>query len=764
MSVNIKENDALNGIAKLIPASNITLSSLPDTNITLPQAEQSLGYDEASGRWINYNVRISVYYSDDFRGLNISCTKGQTTITKTAPMDGNAVVFYVNEKGTWTVSANIGATEYTDTVVVTSFGVTYPAQLVTSSSQTPEGATVEPTDDIQIWLACANLDKPYTTLDAVLADRETFETLLRDSNACDYMARSTTWAKAEGIVPKMTSNTTPSGECIGSGDGYSSTYSKWMAFNPDEMRGWLNDSTAPYIHVNNYVGYTPTSANRAISCDITLVYYSSANTVVGKIQGNDGTTWTDLTENITVTSNANNTATKVVFTKNIETYTSYRWICVTAPTNNYTYGLKLQFYADADIATNQDAMALIGKYDYCSNALLGNATWAEAIANSDYFESVLNVKVPKMTSNTTPSGECISNVADSSSYYKYYAFDQNTSTAWAGAQSGNSYIGYKFTQQVVVDKAYFKTGNYYGRITSIKVQGSNDNFNSDIHDLSESITPTSDETTINMSSVGSYQYYRLYMSSSAAPIIYEVQFYGRASAQTNIIHSAPNDTIYYMEDGSPVTVATTNSDGDGVLDFSSLEDKEYTFYSSVAKNPSNLSNDFSKTIRITKSEFGGTTEMYLMPDTVSTLYWFGYGEGANDSYWTAGGFRGKTGTASKWTQNTNKMTASMTVSSTEQARTNIVSLDFTNISKVHYISEGSSAYKGEIDVSSVTGNSYLGFSLSLNTVVGQRYNVFAQKSNWSNWYSTGGVVGQLFPDSSVSGNTITGYLYAIWYE
>lgn len=476
MSVNIKENDALNGIAKLIPASNITLSSLPDTNITLPQAEQSLGYDEASGRWINYNVRISVYYSDDFRGLNISCTKGQTTITKTAPMDGNAVVFYVNEKGTWTVSSEIGATSYTDTVVVTSFGVTYPAQLVTSSSQTPEGATVEPTDDIQTWLACANLDKPYTTLDAVLADRETFETLIADSNACDYMARSTTWAN--------------------------------------------------------------------------------------------------------------------------------------------------------DVADDADAMALIGKYDYCSNALLGNATWASAIANSDYWDSVLQPLVPTMTSNTTPSGE-VSATSAMSGYEAYKAFDNNTSTAWIASSGSSGFdmsLTYQFANAVCAKVAkvlVYHDGNAHAKNYSIEVSNDGSTYTALTSGVFENITTTQ---TVDLSSnTTEYQYYRLRITSmyaSANVAITELQYYD-TTVQTNVVHSCANDTIYYMEDGSPVIVATTNSDGDGVLDFSSLEDKEYTFYSSVAKNPSNLSNDYSKTIRITKSEFGGTSEMYLMPDNDNMLYWFG---------------------------------------------------------------------------------------------------------------------------------------------
>lgn len=789
MSVNIKENNELNGIAKLIPASNITLSSLPDTNITLPQAEQSLGYDEASGRWINYNVRISVYYSDDFRGLNISCTKGQTTITKTAPMDGNAVVFYVNEKGTWTVSAEIGATSYTDTVVVTSFGVTYPAQLVTSSSQTPEGATVEPTDDIQIWLACANLDKPYTTLEAVLADRETFETLIADSNACDYMARSTTWAvNTVSAVPAMTDDTHPSGVASAS-SVYDNSYKAWKAFNgtnSDVYDCWASANNATYPKYLDYEFEEPVCINRVEY--YTRNYNESSSPKDVDLQAYDGSAWVTLGSNTSTVATQN---TKVGFSvNNYQKYSKYRFNIRSKNGSSPAYVCIGELsYFEPDITTDKDTMALIGKYDYCSHALLSNATWANAIANSSYFEYVLNVKVPTMTSNTTPSGEVVYNsqydtsvypawkafdgdntsssmhltavnqsaesyylgytfpnkvIANkakiyaqsySATYYydvavyggdstgsltklsntahiigttiseynlafsnndeysiyaikiestnassthvsnvsametaglqfygrasevltplvptmtsnttpsgecisssnqsgtdAYMAFDQNDNTLWSANTLGSSWLGYIFTSKQKVSR--FRLKYYADRVVpSVTVQGSDDG--TTWNDIETITTSASADTEYSFDNNTSYYEYRLVfnMGSGVRATIYRVQFYQR-TVQTNIVHSSANDTIYYMEEGSPVIVATTNSDGDGVLDFSSLEDQIYTFYSSVAKNPNDLTLDFCKRIRVTNSEYGGTTEMYLRPDAVSTLYWYGYkGENLED--------------------------------------------------------------------------------------------------------------------------------------
>ena len=69
----------------------------------------------------------------------------------------------------------------------------------------------------------------------------------------------------------------------------------------------------------------------------------------------------------------------------------------------------------------------------------------------------------------------------------------------------------------------------------------------------------------------------------------ELQFYGRKSTSyAGIIHSAPNDTLYIMQSGSPVTLCTTDSNGIGEVDWSEFSTGNIAIYSSVAKNPDNL--------------------------------------------------------------------------------------------------------------------------------------------------------------------------------
>lgn len=751
------------------------LDDLSDVVITSPQTAQEIYYDGTE--WINYGAKIFLTFDDDFKGQTITLTKGQTTITKTAPLDSNTMNLYVNETGLWTISSTISGDTYETEVNVTTFGTSFDAEL-SSVPPTPEGATVEPTDDIQIWLACANLDKPYTTLDAVLADRETFETLIADSNACDYMARSTSWALAEGLVPVMTDNTHPSGECFSS---YNSSSGAYKAFD----NNWSSFDYASVLSnaVGSYIGYD-FGENTKVNKITFRSNYTNGNEYI--VQGYD-TEWHNITSfiaNGTVGQGDNASAEVEVVLSQTSNYNKYRVYQNTKVTTQTNTGIfEIQFYK-ADITTNQDAMALIGKYDYCSNALLNNATWLQAIAESDYKDSVLNISTPKMTSDTLPSGQVIKS-RQVSSFESYKAFDKSISTFWIPIRSTTSivgdYIGYKFDSPICI-KAVNVQGN---RFTEIVIEASNDN------STYSSLKTTNlgggdsyfDKTIILDENVNSYLYYRIRFTSASSNVdcqIAELNFYGRSTnevlvplvptmtsnttpsgeciangyisgypeyygfdkvidsgnnahcwavagtsgwlgyhfprpvkvdqivltqrtesgagqnqnvktatiqysddgivwvddangiqtysqavantvnvaennahaywrvnvasiyndtagavailelqfyqrtIQTNIVHSSANDTIYYMEDGSPVIVATTNSDGDGILDFSSLEDKEYTFYSSVAKDPSNLTNDFSKSIRITKSQWGGTTELYLMPSTINTLYWWGY--------------------------------------------------------------------------------------------------------------------------------------------
>ena len=319
---------------------------------------------------------INLTFDNEFRGLTVTCANGGTVISKTAPISGNTMAFYPPSTGEWIISATYSGTPYSTSATVVSLSTAVSAILQTL----PNGQTVLPTDDIQTWLKCAGINNKtsYTTLADVLGDSTTLLALISDSNAVDYMVRSTTWA---------------SGVCA--------------------------DSTA---------------------------------------------------------------------------------------------------------------MTDIGANDYCANTLLADSTWCSAICNSTYFESVLNVKVPTMTDNTHPSGECIKSTVIGGSYDAYMAFDNSNNTYWcSGTSDGDAYVGYDFKTSVRVSKVFIKTtSNYDSNFGNIVVEG---------YDGAQWVALATDTVVLLKNSTreiivvptSDYTKYRIHDTTGRAAehMIATLQFYGR---------------------------------------------------------------------------------------------------------------------------------------------------------------------------------------------------------------------------------------------
>lgn len=601
-----------------IEATNGTLTAHGSLNIPyFGRYSTTLEFWEAI---LDISTDIESLYNRQITVTKNSSTVGTTTFDST----GHAT-FSVHSVGTYHVSATDSLSKTYEAYVDVTEETTYTVEFI----DVINGATVKPTDNITTWLKCANIEDPsITTLADVLANRSLFETLIANSNACNYMARSTTWAGiSEGLVPIMTSNTTPSGEAFASRE-INTSYA-WKAFNRSQEG---NDAWYDNV-VPSYVGYkfvNPTCVNKfSIQQEVASPSYFKTY----KLQGsNDNSEWIDIGTFTETSMTAGEQYTHEVNNENYYTY--YRmYFTETGPGSEYP-GISvqtLQFY-QTGITTSQDTMSLIGKYDYCSNALLSNATWAEAICKSEYFEEILNAKVPNMTSNTAPSGEVSAESYHGTSYEPWRAFDGSLNDGWAAlGDKKDTWIQYKFDKAVKISKA-----SIYDRLSlgstikkSYKIQGSNNGTNwTDLASIMVQIGQTWED--VSFSNANSYIYYRAYFVGSESTHAQgygsgtNIQFYGRASSQTNIIHSAANDTIYMKKDGSPSVLTTTDSNGVGTLDFTQFDDGvTYTLYSSVAKDPNNLSNDYSKNIRITKNKYGCTTEAYLMPDPVKTLYWYG---------------------------------------------------------------------------------------------------------------------------------------------
>jgi hypothetical protein len=406
---------------------------------------------------------ITVTYSSEFYGQTLTATNGTDTVTALATSAGT-VDITVPSAGSWVVSCTISGETYTSETV--SVDLSYSTELVAI----PDGSTVTPTDDVQTWLKCAGIkDKVYTTLSEVLADSVTFNALLGDSNACAYMARSTTWA--------------------------------------------------------------------------------------------------------------------------------------------------------ATLCADQYAMSMIGQYDVCCDALLGNATWASAIVNSAYADYVLNGRglVPVMTSNTTPSGVASASSFYTSGYEAYKAFDGNFSTLWV-TSSGvtNNYVAYEFTSPVKAKLACVHIGIW--QTTSgdrtFYIRGTN-NPSLSWTNLGSFTIPSGSSGdlsfAVELSTSDNYSHYSMYCADTMHVAgtwsiqVRTVQFYD-LEPSGELIHGTTNESAYYLDNGTEVAI----------VDPSTLSAGTYTFGSTVAKDPSDLTADYTKSIRITPN----TVEVVLRPDCA--LYWWGY--------------------------------------------------------------------------------------------------------------------------------------------
>lgn len=256
-------------------------------------------------------------------GATCTCVGSQESYTAT----GSPYTFTVHNPDTFTITATDGTHTQTATVVITTDGQSESVTL----TFVPEGATVTPTDDIQIWLHCADIwDKNYTTISQVLADSTTLSALVADSNAVDYMVRSTTWSTdvcadstamsliglddncatallqdntwrsaicnssyytsiLTSHVPTMTSATTPSGQV--SASSTTSGWDAYRAFDKNTGVGWAATGTSGWIQ------YMFTSA-----IQVNMLKLYNGNPYEGnkgvkdfKIQGSDdNSTWTDI--------------------------------------------------------------------------------------------------------------------------------------------------------------------------------------------------------------------------------------------------------------------------------------------------------------------------------------------------------------------------------------------------------------------------------------------------------------------------------------
>lgn len=280
--------------------------------------------------------------------------------------------------------------------------------------------------------------------------------------------------------------------------------------------------------------------------------------------------------------------------------------------------------------------------------------------------------------------------------------------------------------------------NAYGFLRSL----SSKNWDNDIETINNMSTSDNMITIKNVENsyitVGSYRDTNGKQSSRVSGLWY------KSSSQGYNFFSAANDIVTYKDsNNNDVVFAITDEDGYAIVDYSAVPSGTYTLYSSVAKDPDNLSNAYSKSVTISNA----TTEIALMPEARSKmLYWFGY-EGDIEDITTTNGWSG--GTFDAPTHNTNNI--SVSVASSRYGGVSTKSA--INPSKVHSIVTGVRLNGSNY------GYTFKSSSKSLNDIGGT--GTVYTSSSMTHYEATGTGSNNYgtFAEDNRAHN-----LYALWYE
>lgn len=186
------------------------------------------------------------------------------------------------------------------------------------------------------------------------------------------------------------------------------------------------------------------------------------------------------------------------------------------------------------MCADSTAMTYIGLNNYCANTLLADATWRTAICNSTYFESVLNVKVPVMTSATTPAGTvyCGNYYSETWAGWRAYPGENGYTNHWASDQQVGNWNGYDFGRPVKIYKTIAKAVTITGDSSSnygYSLEGLNDSL---VWENVQSGGVTTGATPLISAPTRTYSRYRINITSIIGTTglylrIYGIQFYGR---------------------------------------------------------------------------------------------------------------------------------------------------------------------------------------------------------------------------------------------
>lgn len=347
-------------------------------------------------------------------------------------------------------------------------------------------------------------------------------------------------------IPKMTSNTSPSGRASASSEWVDkdNDRSAYNAFN--DSRGW-----STYKVTTGWIAYEfiePKLIYKYSIGQTSTIFNPKSWFFEGT---NDDVSWVQLDEQTNVSPWLANQGLNFKYfnIQNPQYFKKYRLRVTRGTPNGEYYFLQI------------DSIELY-EIIYPNKILLSSSNKTYSLTPLIY---ATETAIPKMTSNTTPSGRAFASSEATTGFSAGQAFDRiENGYASPNGSNGIGFLGYEFVSNITIGKYSLRSyGNSFNAIPKDwSFEGSNNGVNWTVLDMQANQTWTTaytdKEYVIDINKVGSYKMYRINWTANNGGtqiIINELKMFEATIPQLITLPNQSEQTFinHGMESSIPIT-------------------------------------------------------------------------------------------------------------------------------------------------------------------------------------------------------------------